>query len=316
MEQLQNKRILVTGGAGFVGYHLCKKLLDFTPNLTIYDDLSGGKPENIKDLPRNVNFVKGDIRDSKRLDGLEKQDFIFHLAAQVIVPYSMEHPKEDFEINALGTLNALEKARKDKAKLVYTSSAAVYGNTEKVPTPENQELAPASFYGLSKLVGEQYCNKYHAEYGQDLTIVRFANVYGARCHGVIDDFLDKLSKKSKELEIIGTGQQARDFVHISDIVDALLLSATKSNAVGKTYNLSYGKAMKIIDLAKTILRILELNNTKIVTTNVPWKGDIRTILLDSNKAKRELHWNPKIRIEDHLRKLIIERRIRIGQTSN
>ena len=131
MEQLKGKKILVTGGAGFIGFHLCKKLLEFTPNLTIYDNLSSGKLENVKDLPK-ANFVKGDILDLKKLCNVEKADLIFHLAAQVVVPYSMENPIEDFETNARGTLNVLEKARKDDARLVFASSAAVYGNPTQV----------------------------------------------------------------------------------------------------------------------------------------------------------------------------------------
>jgi UDP-glucose 4-epimerase len=309
MEQLKGKKILVTGGAGFIGFHLCKKLLEFTPNLTIYDNLSSGKLENVKDLPK-VNFVKGDILDPKKLSSLEKADLIFHLAAQVVVPYSMENPIEDFETNARGTLNVLEKARKDNARLVFASSAAVYGNPTKIPTPEDYGPNPFSCYGLSKVVGEEYCNIYVNQYGLDITILRFANVYGSRCHGVISDFLDKISRNPEKLEIIGTGLQSRDFVYVSDVVDALILSAVSENAVGQTFNIGFGETTKIIDLAKMILRILNLSDkTVITTTNVSWKGDITTIWFDISKAKKELKWLPKIRLEDHLRTLIAERKM-------
>ena len=126
MNSLNEKRILVTGGAGFIGSHLCKKLSDLTSNLTIYDNLSSGTVENVKHLPK-VHFAKADILDLKKLHSQEKTDLIYHLAAQVVVPYSMENPIEDFETNARGTLNILEKARKDDAQLVFASSAAVYG---------------------------------------------------------------------------------------------------------------------------------------------------------------------------------------------
>jgi UDP-glucose 4-epimerase len=309
MEQLKGKKILVTGGAGFIGFHLCKKLLEFTPNLTIYDNLSSGKLENVKDLPK-ANFVKGDILDLKKLCNVEKADLIFHLAAQVVVPYSMENPIEDFETNARGTLNVLETARKDDAKLVFTSSAAVYGNSTKLPTPEDYGFNPFSCYGLSKVVGEEYCNMYVNQYGLDITILRLANVYGPRCHGVISDFLDKISKNPEKLEIIGTGLQSRDFVHISDVVDALILSATSKNAVGQTFNIGFGKTTKIIDLAKMILKILNLSDkTVITTTNVSWKGDINTIWFDISKAKKELKWHPRISLEDNLREMIIERKM-------
>jgi len=309
MDRLNGKKIFVTGGAGFIGFHLCKKLSDFTSNLTIYDNLSSGKVENIKHLPK-VHFVKANILDLKKLHSQEKADVIYHLAAQVVVPYSMENPIEDFETNARGTLNVLEKARKDDARVVFASSAAVYGNTTKLPTPENYGFDPASCYGLSKVVGEQYCNMYSKQYGLDITILRFANVYGPRCHGVIEDFLDKISRNPEKLEIIGTGLQSRDFVHVSDVVEAFILSAVSEVAVGETFNIGFGKTTKIIDLAKIILKILGLSDkTVITTTNVPWQGDINTIWFDISKVKKDLKWHPKISLEDNLKELISERKM-------
>ncbi|MBM4400617.1 MAG: NAD-dependent epimerase/dehydratase family protein [Crenarchaeota archaeon] len=309
MAQLKEPKILVTGGAGFIGFHLCKKLSDSTHNLTIYDNLSSGKMENVKHLP-NVQFVKGDILDLQKLHSQEKTELIFHLAAQVVVPYSMENPIEDFETNARGTLNVLEKARKDDARLVFASSAAVYGNTTKLPTPENYGFNPSSCYGLSKVVGEQYCNMYSKQYGLDVTILRLANVYGPRCHGVINDFLDKISRNPEKLEIIGTGLQSRDFVHASDAVEAFILAAVSENAVGKTFNIGFGETTKIIDLAKMILKLLNLSDkTVITTTNVSWKGDINTIWFDISKAKKELKWHPRISLEDSLREILLERKM-------
>jgi UDP-glucose 4-epimerase len=308
MEQLKGKKILVTGGAGFIGSHLCKKLSHFTNDLTVYDNLSSGKVENVKHLPK-VHFVKADILNLKKLNSQEKTDLIYHLAAQVVVPYSMENPIEDFETNARGTLNILEKARKDDARVVFASSAAVYGNTTKLPTPENYGFNPASCYGLSKVVGEQYCNMYSKQYGLDITILRFANVYGPRGHGVIPDFLDKLRRNPEKLEIIGTGLQSRDFVNISDVLDALMSSALNEDAIGKTYNIGFGKTTKIIDLAKMILKILGLSDkTVITTTNVPWQGDINTIWFYIAKIKKDLNWHPKISLEDNLKEMILERK--------
>jgi UDP-glucose 4-epimerase len=307
MNQLEGKRIFVTGGAGFIGSHLCKKLSNSTRNLTIYDNLSSGKIENVKHLPK-VRFVKGDILDVKKLSSQEKADIIIHLAAQVVVPYSMENPVEDFETNARGTLNVLEKARKDDAKVVFTSSAAVYGNPTKLPTPEDYGFNPDSCYGLSKVVGEEYCNMYSKQYGLDIAILRLSNAYGPGCHGVINDFLDKINSNPEKLEIIGTGLQSRDFVHVYDVVEAFILAAVSEDAIGKTYNIGVGKTTKIIDLAKMILKIMNLlEKTVITTTNVPWKGDINTIWFDVNKIKKELKWNPKIKLEDNLRELVLER---------
>jgi UDP-glucose 4-epimerase len=309
MDQLNGKSILVTGGAGFIGSHLCKKLSSLASNLKIYDNLSSGKVENVKHLPK-VHFVKADILDLKKLRSQEKTDLIYHLAAQVVVPYSMENPVEDFETNARGTLNILEKARKDDARVVFASSAAVYGNTTQLPTPETHGFSPDSCYGLSKVVGEQYCNMYSKQYDLDVTIVRFANVYGPKCHGVIHDFLDKISRNPEQLEIIGSGMQARDFVHIYDVVEALLLSAASDVAIGETFNIGFGKTTTIIDLAKIILKILGLSEkTVIKPTNIPWQGDIKTIWFDISKVEKTLKWTPKISLEDTLKELILERKM-------
>ena len=308
MGELQGKRILVTGGAGFIGFHLTKKFTDSNLDVTIYDNLSHGKMQNVKDNPK-AKFVKGDIRNLKKLCGTEKADVIIHLAAQVVVPYSMENPTEDFDTNARGTLNVLEKARKDDSRILFASSAAIYGNPTKLPTPEEYGFHPFSCYGLSKVVGEEYCQMYTSQYGLDTTVLRFANVYGSRCHGVINDFLDKLEKNPKKLEIIGTGQQSRDFVNVADIVNAIISAASEEKAIGKTYNLGFGKTTKIIDLAHVILEILNLSGkTFVTTTGVSWQGDIDTIWFDISKAKKELNWTPKITLEDHLTKLIAERK--------
>lgn len=309
MSELKGKKILVTGGAGFIGYHLCKKLSSLASNLTIYDNLSSGKMENVKDVP-NAKFVKGDILDLKKLGSLEKADLIYHLAAQVVVPYSMENPLIDFETNAKGTVQVLEKARKDDAKLVFASSAAVYGNPTVFPTPEEYGFHPFSCYGLSKVVGEEYCDMYVNQYGLDITVLRFANVYGLRCHGVIHDFLDKISANPNKLEIIGTGLQSRDFVHVSDVVNALVTVGSDESTNGKTYNIGFGKTTKIIDLAKMMLKILNLQDkTVVTTTNVSWQGDINTIWFDISKAKKELKWNPKVSLEESIKEVIADRKL-------
>ena len=309
MAGLEGTKILVTGGAGFIGFHLSKKLVGLPAKVMIYDNLSSGRMENVRDVPK-AEFVKGDILNSKQLYSLDKAELIFHLAAQVVVPYSMENPIEDFETNARGTLNVLEKARKDDSRIIFASSAAVYGNPSIMPTPESYGFHPFSCYGLSKVVGEEYCEMYAKQYGLDVTVLRFANVYGSRCHGVISDFFDKISRNRSKLEIIGTGLQSRDFVHVSDVVEALLSAAALEKALGETFNIGFGKTTKIIDLAKLILKILNLTNkTTITTTNVSWHGDIDAIWFDITKAKRELGWNPRIRLEDHIKTLIAERNL-------
>ncbi len=309
MANLKEKKILVTGGAGFIGYHLTKRLSQLTNDLTIYDDLSSGKMENVKDVP-SAKFVKGDILDLKTLCSLPKTDLIYHLAAQVVVPYSMENPLIDFETNAKGTVCVLEKARKDDAKLVFASSAAVYGNPTQLPTSEEYGFHPFSCYGLSKVVGEEYCQMYREQYGLDIVVTRFANVYGLRCHGVIHDFLEKLARNPDKLEIIGTGKQSRDLIHVSDVVDLLVTVGALDKANGETYNVGYGTTTKIIDLAKMMLTILNLQNrTAVTTTGVSWQGDINIIWFNNTKAKRDLCWNPKVTLEESIKEVIADRKI-------
>lgn len=308
---MEGQNVLVTGGAGFIGYHLCSKLSSLTDKLTIYDNLSSGTMQNVKDVPR-AKFVNGDILDLKTLCDLPKQDVIYHLAAQVVVGYSMENPLVDFETNAKGTLHVLEKARKDDAKVVFASSAAVYGNPTVFPTPESYGFHPFSCYGLSKVVGEQYCQMYKEQYGLEVVITRFANVYGLRCHGVIHDFLEKLAKDPDKLVILGTGKQCRDFVHVSDVVAALILLGEKEGINGEVYNLGLGKTTSILELADLILSILNLQNrTKVSTTGVSWQGDVSKIWFDITKAQKELGWTPKVTLEESIKEVIADRKITI-----
>jgi len=308
---MEGKNVLVTGGAGFIGYHLCKKLLTLTDNVTIYDNMSSGTMQNVKDNAK-AKFVKGDILDLKTLLAQPKQDLIYHLAAQVVVGYSMENPLADFDTNAKGTLMVLEKARKDDAKVVFASSAAVYGNPTVFPTPESYGFHPFSCYGLSKVVGEEYCQMYKDQYGLEVVITRFANVYGLRCHGVIHDFLDKLAKNPDKLEMLGTGQNCRDFVHVSDVVAALVQLGEKEGINGEVYNLGLGKTTSILELADLILKILKLDKrTKVTTTGTSWQGDVGKIWFDITKAKKELGWTPKVTLEESIKEVIADRKIKV-----
>jgi UDP-glucose 4-epimerase len=308
---MEGKNVLVTGGAGFIGYHLCKKLLTLNDNVTIYDNMSSGTMQNVKDNAK-AKFVKGDILDLKTLLAQPKQDLIYHLAAQVVVGYSMENPLADFDTNAKGTLMVLEKARKDDAKVVFASSAAVYGNPAVFPTPESYGFHPFSCYGLSKVVGEEYCQMYKEQYGLEVVITRFANVYGLRCHGVIHDFLDKLAKNPDKLEMLGTGQNCRDFVHVSDVVAALVQLGEKEGINGEVYNLGLGKTTSILELADLILKILKLDKrTKVTTTGTSWQGDVSKIWFDIAKAKKELGWTPKVTLEESIKEVIADRKIKI-----
>jgi UDP-glucose 4-epimerase len=308
LKALEQNEVLVTGGAGFIGSHLCEALLEHGARVTAYDNLSAGKIEVVRLLPaKKVRFVRGDIRD---LDALEKGtrncETIFHLAAQVSVPFSMKNPREDFEVNAHGTLNLLEIARKKDARVVFASTAAVYGDAEKTPTPEDYPTHPISFYGLSKRVAEDYCQFYHDNYGLEVVIVRIFNVYGLRGHGVIPDFLEKLRNTPYKLEVLGTGEQSRDFIHISDAVRALVLCSQHQKVNGQVYNLGSGTATSVTAIARTMLDLLYLRETTKLsfTGGQAWDGDAKLAHADISKIVETLDWRPRVRLKDGIERLL------------
>jgi UDP-glucose 4-epimerase len=307
LKSLEGKQVVVTGGAGFIGSNLCRTLLEQGAKVTAYDNLYSGKIEFIEDLTdKGLNFVQEDIRDAAALEKATKNsEVIFHLAAQTSVPFSMENPEEDSEINVVGTLNVLEAARKAGARVVFSSSAAVYGNPEKKPTPETYPAHPIAFYGLSKLLGENCCRFYQEIYGLEVVMLRIFNVYGPKCHGVIYDFLDKLQKTPDKLEVLGTGRQSRDFIYISDMVNFLLKAATSPAAVGEVFNVGTGTTTSVSELAKMIIEILGLKGVDVYFTGgQAWEGDMDITLADNSKAVNELKWRPQVSLKEGLKKLI------------
>jgi UDP-glucose 4-epimerase len=310
MDVFKDANMLVTGGAGFVGFHLCRKILALGATVFIYDDLSTGKIKNVKDLPtQNVRFIKGDVRHLEKAENkIENCKTIFHLAAQCNVAYSMKNPIEDFEINALGTLKVLEKARKMDARVVYASSSAVYGNPQKAPTFEDHPIRPISFYGLSKVAGEEECLFYYRTYNLPVVMLRIFNIYGPRGHGVTADYLHGLRKNPNELRILGTGNQSRDFIYISDAVEDFILSAQSKKALGQAYNVGSGTNISVRKLADIMIELLGLKGvTRISCTGgEAWEGDLKMNYAAISKAQKDLNWQPKVQLIDGLRTLIRE----------
>jgi len=311
LNTLKEKEVVVTGGAGFIGSNLCRTLLEHDAKVTAFDNLYSGKIDFIQDLmDKGLNFVQEDIRDPAALEKATKNsEVIFHLAAQTSVPFSMENPKEDCEINVVGTVNVLEAARKAGARVVFASSCAVYGNPEKRPTPETYPTHPIAFYGLTKLLGENYCRFYQETYGSEVVMLRIFNVYGPDCHGAIYDFLNKLRKTPDKLEVLGTGKQSRDFVYVLDMVDALLKAATVPAAAGQAFNVGTGTTTSVAELAKMIVEILGLEGVEIYFKGgQAWAGDMDITLADNSKAANILQWRPQVNLKEGLKKLISPRR--------
>ena len=220
-------KILVTGGAGFIGSHLLQLLLGQQGvEVVVYDNLSSGRREHV---PKGIRLVEGDVRDAEglaRLFASEAFDSVVHLAAQTMVPYSLSHPEEDCQINLLGLINILECCRKYAVKhIVFSSSAAVYGDNLNIPLHEEEKPMPTSAYGITKMASEHYLRMYHDLYGLNTTVLRFANVYGERQGaggegGVVSIFC-KLLAAGQGVTVFGNGEQTRDFVYAGDIAEDL-----------------------------------------------------------------------------------------------
>ena len=220
-------KILVTGGAGFIGSHLLQLLQGQQGvEVVVYDNLSSGRREHV---PKAIRLVEGDVRDAEGLANLfasEGFDSVVHLAAQTMVPYSLSHPEEDCQINLSGLINILECCRKYAVKhIVFSSSAAVYGDNLNIPLHEEEKPMPTSAYGITKMASEHYLRMYHDLYGLNTTVLRFANVYGERQGaggegGVVSIFC-KLLAAGQGVTVFGNGEQTRDFVYAGDIAEAL-----------------------------------------------------------------------------------------------
>lgn len=292
-------KILVTGGAGFIGSNLVDKLINEGYKVFVIDNLSSGKKEN---LNKKAIFYKADICQLNKILTLFKGiDYVFHLAADPRVMFSVKNPIESHKVNVNGTLNVLYASYKNKVKrLIFASSAAVYGNIKKLPLKEDITPNPVSPYGLHKLIGEYYCKLFSNLYNLETVCLRYFNVYGPRMDPngpyalVIGKFL-KLRKENKPLTIYGDGKQTRDFVYVDDVVKANIL-AMKSKKVGRgeVINICSGKNYSINYIAKLI------GGKKIYLP--ARKGEIKHALGDNSLAKKLLGWKPEISLEEGIKK--------------
>lgn len=253
-----NKRVLVTGGAGFIGSHLVHALLALNAQVTVLDNLSTGKLTNIKEMLSSVQFIYGDIRNPKTaLQATQGCSFVFHLAACTSVPLSMKNPAYCFEVNSIGTQNMLNAAVQNKvSRFIFASSSAVYGPQVKIHK-EDDKLAPCSPYAQSKMEGELLCAQYGLQYALITTCLRYFNVYGERQnpHGhyaaVVARFKELLLAK-KPITIFGDGLQTRDFISVEEVTQANLLLGAKNNHTGECFNVATGKSITLLELIKKL----------------------------------------------------------------
>ncbi|MCU4718158.1 NAD-dependent epimerase/dehydratase family protein [Halapricum hydrolyticum] len=298
---LTGRTILITGGAGFIGSHIADALT--TDNdVTVLDDLSSGSRENV---PDGATFIEGDVRDDDTLkNAAADADVIFHEAAIVSVQQSIDQPQRCQDVNLTGTLAVLEAARREDARVVFASSAAIYGEPTGVPIDEAEPTAPASPYGIDKCAADQYVRTYHDLYGLDTVALRYFNVYGpgqtgGDYSGVISIFREQ-ALTGDPITVDGDGSQTRDFVHVEDVVRANLLAAT-TDAVGTAYNIGTGTETSIQTLAETVQSIADTDSP--IVHGEPRPGDIDRSCADVTRAREQLGYEPKISLEEGLRTL-------------
>jgi len=304
---MNGKRALVTGGAGFIGSHIVNKLLNQGAEVAVLDNLATGKMANLEAVLDQINFREGDIRDRTLLNELLVDiDYVFHQAAFVSVPLSMENPDECFDVNAAGTVQLMSAAARAGVKrLVLASSAAVYGENPNMPLQESAELQPQSPYAVSKLVDELYKDLYTENFGLEVVALRYFNVFGPNqapdsdYAAAIPIFIRRMIQ-GRQPVVYGDGGQSRDFVYVEDVAQANLLAAEADRASGEAVNICSGEEISILDLIRSIGRVLNMNPE--IVYEDPRPGDIYRSVGDPSYAEELLGFKPEFSLESGLKK--------------
>ncbi|AMQ17680.1 SDR family oxidoreductase [Thermococcus peptonophilus] len=299
---IRNKLVVVTGGAGFIGSHLAWELVKDN-DVIVVDNLYTGKEENV---PPGAKLVRADIRDYEATAELiSNADYVFHEAAQVSVVESIRDPAFTEEVNVLGTLNVLKALLEGHGKLIFASSAAVYGDNPHLPLKETERPRPLSPYGITKATAEEYLRVFHELYGLPVVSLRYFNVFGPRQSanqyaGVISIFINR-ALKGEPLVIFGDGKQTRDFIYVRDVVRANLLVAESRKANGGVFNVATGRETTILELAMKIIEIT--GTTSSIVFDKPRPGDIKHSRADISEI-RKLGFEPEWSLEEGLKKTV------------
>ena len=297
-------KYVITGGAGFIGSHITKTLVEQGHNVTILDNLNTGKEKNLELIKEKINFVKGDILDNKLLEEIMVDtDGVFHQAALASVQDSFSKPDEYHDVNVNGTENILKLAKKNDFKVVYASSSSVYGNPEKIPIKESDSKKPINPYAETKLRKEELAVKY-SKIGVKVIGLRYFNVFGKgqskEYAGVLKLFLERI-RDGLPPKINGDGTQFRDFVFVGDVAEANIMSM-KSEVNHEFFNVGTNTSITILDLAKTIIKFSGLNIEPIFGPSL--KGDVMKTIADISLIKEKIGWQPKVMLESWINEII------------
>jgi len=297
-------KILVTGGAGFIGSHLVEKLVERGDKVTVLDDLSAGKLNNLEKVINHIQFWKGSVEDNSVFNITANTEVIFHLATHCLVK-GLEDPRRMHEVNDIGTFNVCMAAKENKNKIVFISTSEVYGTQYTFPLKETATLFPMSIYGQTKAIAEQYVKFFHRIYGIPAVIIRPFNTFGPRQRedgyaGVITSFIKRI-EAGKPPIIYGDGYQTRDFSYVSDIVDGIILVSVLND--GETVNLGSGKETSILKLAETMLPRKSLPPYPKFDSQQSRINDLRRLQADITLAK-SFGYEPKVTVEEGLKKYV------------
>jgi UDP-glucose 4-epimerase len=307
---MQKQRVLVTGGAGFIGSELVRQLATYGFGVRVVDNLVNGRREHLDGvLGENVELVVADVRDGKSMASLVRDvDIVFHLAC-LGVRHSIHSAMENHEVNASATLGLLDIARSSGVKrFVYVSTSEVYGMVLTAsPLTEEQPTFPMTVYGASKLAGECYTRAFWQTYRYPTVILRPFNAYGPRCHheGDSGEVIPKFMLRclsGKPMVVFGDGSQTRDFTYVSDTAGGILAAGISDAAVGETFNLGTGKEIRVLELANTIRQVLDRPQAEIIHAE-PRPGDVPRLLADSSKAKILVQFRPTVGLRDGLARI-------------
>jgi UDP-glucose 4-epimerase len=305
-------RMLITGGAGFIGSHLCEKYVNEGHGVLCLDNFMSGNLTNIKHLLdyRNFKLIRGDIRDYELLEKIMRDvEVIFHLAAQIHVDRSYIEPNSTYDINVMGTQNVLETSRLHDAKrIICASTSEVYGSAQYAPIDENHPLNAPHPYGASKIAVDRMCFAYNQTYGMNISIMRLFNVFGPRQRdvgygGVISIFTRRVLSNIPPI-IYGDGQQTRDYTYIKDAVKAYDLVLKRDEPLDEPINFGSGKEITIADLANTIIDMCGKNGDIKPVNVVARPGEVNRLIANASKAKSLLGWKPEYSFQDGLKEFI------------